>query len=148
MVRHQHLMPQVKIYMGVGATIDYVQDVGWWPQKAMGVMVHSREQITPEEAFEAASRVLGKNLKRPGGLKGPMLLRVAHSPDDWPSWLKATSEHIPGVSLRIDFASSSSGRKRLPCRSPAGPPTPTTANIASSLRRLSQSADVMASRFF
>jgi LysR family glycine cleavage system transcriptional activator len=28
-------------------------------------------------------------LKRPADLKGPGLLRVAHSPDDWPSWLKA-----------------------------------------------------------
>ena len=28
-------------------------------------------------------------LKRPADLKGPTLLRVAHSPDDWPSWLEA-----------------------------------------------------------
>ena len=28
-------------------------------------------------------------LKRSGDLKGPGLLRVAHSPDDWPHWLKA-----------------------------------------------------------
>jgi LysR family glycine cleavage system transcriptional activator len=28
-------------------------------------------------------------LKRPADLKGPSLLRVAHSPDDWPRWLKA-----------------------------------------------------------
>jgi LysR family glycine cleavage system transcriptional activator len=32
---------------------------------------------------------LASSLKRPGDLKGPTLLRVAHSPDDWPSWLKA-----------------------------------------------------------
>jgi LysR family glycine cleavage system transcriptional activator len=32
---------------------------------------------------------LAIGLKRPGDLKGPTLLRVAHSPDDWPSWLKA-----------------------------------------------------------
>ena len=32
---------------------------------------------------------LALQLKRPGDLKGPSLLRVAHSPDDWPSWLKA-----------------------------------------------------------
>jgi LysR family glycine cleavage system transcriptional activator len=30
-------------------------------------------------------------LKRPADLKGPSLLRVAHSPDDWPRWLKAAS---------------------------------------------------------
>ena len=28
-------------------------------------------------------------LKRPADLKGPSLLRVAHSPDDWPRWLKS-----------------------------------------------------------
>jgi LysR family glycine cleavage system transcriptional activator len=32
---------------------------------------------------------LAAQLKRPGDLRGPGLLRVAHSPDDWPHWLKA-----------------------------------------------------------
>jgi LysR family transcriptional regulator, glycine cleavage system transcriptional activator len=32
---------------------------------------------------------LAAQLKRPGDLRGPGLLRVAHSPDDWPLWLKA-----------------------------------------------------------
>ncbi len=32
---------------------------------------------------------LAAQLKRPGDLKAPSLLRVAHSPDDWPLWLKA-----------------------------------------------------------
>ena len=32
---------------------------------------------------------LAARLKRPSDLKGPSLLRVAHSPDDWPLWLKA-----------------------------------------------------------
>ncbi|QWG12390.1 LysR family transcriptional regulator [Bradyrhizobium sediminis] len=32
---------------------------------------------------------LAAQLKRPTDLKGPSLLRVAHSPNDWPSWLKA-----------------------------------------------------------
>jgi LysR family glycine cleavage system transcriptional activator len=31
---------------------------------------------------------LAQQLKRPGDLRGPSLLRVAHSPHDWPSWLK------------------------------------------------------------
>src|SRR6202140_803493 len=31
---------------------------------------------------------LAAQLKRLGDLRGPGLLRVAHSPDDWPSWLK------------------------------------------------------------
>jgi LysR family transcriptional regulator, glycine cleavage system transcriptional activator len=30
-----------------------------------------------------------QHLKRPADLRGPGLLRVAHSPDDWPLWLKA-----------------------------------------------------------
>ncbi len=32
---------------------------------------------------------LANPLKRPADLKGPTLLRVAHSPDDWPAWLEA-----------------------------------------------------------
>src|SRR6202030_3562945 len=31
---------------------------------------------------------LAAQLKRPADLRGPGLLRGAHSPDDWPSWLK------------------------------------------------------------
>ena len=31
-----------------------------------------------------------RQLKRPGDLRGPSLLRVAHSPDDWPLWRKAS----------------------------------------------------------
>ena len=41
---------------------------------------------------------LANALKRPGDLKGPTLLRVAHSPDDWPSWLKAAG--VTRVSAR------------------------------------------------
>jgi LysR family transcriptional regulator, glycine cleavage system transcriptional activator len=32
---------------------------------------------------------LAAKLKRPGDLRGPGLLRVAHAPEDWPLWLKA-----------------------------------------------------------
>src|SRR5271168_648510 len=32
---------------------------------------------------------LASPLKRPGDLRGPSLLRVAHAPEDWPLWLKA-----------------------------------------------------------
>src|SRR5689334_24114231 len=32
---------------------------------------------------------LANALKRPADLKGPTLLRVAHSPDDWPAWREA-----------------------------------------------------------
>src|SRR3954471_1257760 len=32
---------------------------------------------------------LANTLKPPADLRGPTLLRVAHSPDDWPSWLEA-----------------------------------------------------------
>jgi LysR family transcriptional regulator, glycine cleavage system transcriptional activator len=32
---------------------------------------------------------LAASIRRPGDLRGPSLLRVAHSPEDWPAWLKA-----------------------------------------------------------
>jgi LysR family glycine cleavage system transcriptional activator len=41
---------------------------------------------------------LATPLKRPGDLRGPGLLRVAHSPDDWPLWLKAAG--VPRVTAR------------------------------------------------
>lgn len=34
---------------------------------------------------------LAASLKRPADLRGPSLIRVAHSPEDWPIWLKAAS---------------------------------------------------------
>src|ERR1700681_2972825 len=34
---------------------------------------------------------LAAQLKRPGDLRGSSLLRVAHSPDDWPPWLKTAA---------------------------------------------------------
>lgn len=41
---------------------------------------------------------LANTLKRPADLKGPTLLRVAHSPDDWPAWLEAAG--IARISAR------------------------------------------------
>ncbi|MGL4287385.1 MAG: LysR substrate-binding domain-containing protein [Phreatobacter sp.] len=41
---------------------------------------------------------LADGLKKPADLKGPTLLRVAHSPDDWPSWLKAAG--VPRIAAR------------------------------------------------
>jgi LysR family glycine cleavage system transcriptional activator len=41
---------------------------------------------------------LAAALKRPADLKGPSLLRVAHSPDDWPTWLKAAG--LPRITAR------------------------------------------------
>jgi LysR family transcriptional regulator, glycine cleavage system transcriptional activator len=50
--------------------------------------------LTAEPLFAAdlmpvCAPKLAAPLKKPADLKGPSLLRVAHSPDDWPSWLKA-----------------------------------------------------------
>ncbi|HZR86518.1 MAG TPA: LysR substrate-binding domain-containing protein [Bradyrhizobium sp.] len=41
---------------------------------------------------------LAASLKKPADLKGPALLRVAHSADDWPLWLKAAG--LPRLSAR------------------------------------------------
>src|SRR3954451_7246548 len=51
--------------------------------------------LVPEPLFAAdllpvCAPRLAAALKRPGDLKGPSLLRVAHSPGDWPSWLKSS----------------------------------------------------------
>ena len=41
---------------------------------------------------------LAAQLKRPGDLRGPSLLRVAHAAEDWPLWLKASG--VARVSAR------------------------------------------------
>jgi LysR family glycine cleavage system transcriptional activator len=47
------------------------------------------EPLFAADLLPVCTPKLAATLKRPGDLKGPSLLRVAHSPDDWPSWLKA-----------------------------------------------------------
>jgi LysR family transcriptional regulator, glycine cleavage system transcriptional activator len=55
---------------------------GGWP----GLVA---EPLFAADLLPVCAPRLAAQLKRPGDLKGPGLLRVAHSPDDWPSWLKA-----------------------------------------------------------
>ena len=67
---------------------------------------------------------LASQLKRPGDLKGPTLLRVAHSPDDWPSWLKAAGRRArqrarTGVSI---LRPGAAGRGRRPRHRDGHPP--------------------------
>jgi len=47
------------------------------------------EPLFAADLMPVCAPKLAVTLKRPGDLKGPSLIRVAHSPDDWPSWLKA-----------------------------------------------------------
>jgi DNA-binding transcriptional LysR family regulator len=61
---------------------------------------------------------LATPLKRPSDLKGPMLLRVAHSPDDWPLWLKAAGARHRVPVLRPRAA----GRDRRPRHRDGNPP--------------------------
>jgi LysR family transcriptional regulator, glycine cleavage system transcriptional activator len=55
---------------------------GQWP----GLVA---EPLFAADLLPVCSPKLASQLKRPGDLKAPSLLRVAHSPDDWPLWLKA-----------------------------------------------------------
>jgi LysR family glycine cleavage system transcriptional activator len=47
------------------------------------------EPLFAADLLPVCAPKLAATLKRAGDLKGASLLRVAHSPDDWPSWLKA-----------------------------------------------------------
>ena len=47
------------------------------------------EPLFAADLLPVCAPKLASQLKRPSDLKGPNLLRVAHSPDDWPLWLKA-----------------------------------------------------------
>src|SRR6266550_4420530 len=47
---------------------------------------------------------LAREFKRPADLRGPSLLRVAHSPDDWPLWLKtAAVGRVPARGLEFQY---------------------------------------------
>ena len=49
----------------------------------------SAEPLFAADLLPVCAPRLAAPLKRPGDLRGPGLLRVAHSPNDWPLWLKA-----------------------------------------------------------
>jgi LysR family transcriptional regulator, glycine cleavage system transcriptional activator len=56
------------------------------------------EPLFAADLLPVCTPKLAAPLKRPGDLKGPNLIRVAHSPDDWPSWLKAAG--VPRLTAR------------------------------------------------
>ena len=47
------------------------------------------EPLFAADLMPVCAPKLAAQLKSPADLKGPALLRVAHSPDDWPLWLKS-----------------------------------------------------------
>jgi LysR family glycine cleavage system transcriptional activator len=88
----------VRITTG-GATVPFGED---W---SCGVRLGDGDWpgLTAEPLFAAdllpvCAPRLAAGLKRASDLKGPNLLRVAHSPDDWPLWLKAAQ--VPRLSAR------------------------------------------------
>src|SRR6266481_5231510 len=57
---------------------------GQWPG-------FTAEPLVAADLLPVCAARLAARLKRPGDLKGPSLLRVAHSPGDWPLWLKTAA---------------------------------------------------------
>jgi LysR family glycine cleavage system transcriptional activator len=55
---------------------------GEWPGLAA-------EPLFAADLLPVCAPRMAVTLKRPADLKAPSLLRVAHSPDDWPRWLKS-----------------------------------------------------------
>ena len=55
---------------------------GEWPDRVA-------EPLFAADLLPVCAPRFAAQLKRPGDLKGPSLLRVTHSPEDWPRWLKA-----------------------------------------------------------
>ncbi|MBR0698032.1 LysR substrate-binding domain-containing protein [Bradyrhizobium lablabi] len=56
------------------------------------------EPLFAADLLPVCTARLAGTFKRPADLRGPSLIRVAHSPDDWPSWLKAAG--VTRVSAR------------------------------------------------
>ncbi len=88
----------VRITTG-GATVPFGDDWtcgvrlgnGDWP----GLVA---EPLFAADLMPVCAPKLASALKRPADLKGPTLIRVAHSPDDWPLWLKAAQ--LPRLTAR------------------------------------------------
>jgi LysR family transcriptional regulator, glycine cleavage system transcriptional activator len=87
--REQEPDIDVRITTG-GAAVPFAEDWscgiklgdGQWPDLLA-------EPLFAADLMPVCAPRLAANLKHPGDLKGPSLLRVAHSPEDWPLWLKA-----------------------------------------------------------
>jgi LysR family transcriptional regulator, glycine cleavage system transcriptional activator len=58
----------------------------------------SAEPLFAADLLPVCAPKFAASLKRPGDLKGPSLLRVAHAAEDWPAWLKAAG--IPRLAAR------------------------------------------------
>jgi LysR family glycine cleavage system transcriptional activator len=88
----------VRITTG-GATVPFGDDWtcgvrlgnGDWP----GLVA---EPLFAADLMPVCAPRLAAALKRPADLKAPSLIRVAHSPDDWPLWLKAAQ--LPRLTAR------------------------------------------------
>jgi LysR family transcriptional regulator, glycine cleavage system transcriptional activator len=62
------------------------------------------EPLFAADLMPVCTPKLAAPLKKPADLKGPSLLRVAHSPDDWPSWLKAAgSSRVTARGLEFQY---------------------------------------------
>ena len=78
------------------------------------------EPLFAADLLPVCTPKLAAQLKRPADLKGPALLRVAHSPDDWPSWLKAAGVTRVTARGRL-YAEAERVEAKLRYRSPAMP---------------------------
>jgi LysR family glycine cleavage system transcriptional activator len=56
------------------------------------------EPLFAADLLPVCTPKLAATLRRAGDLRGPSLLRVAHSPEDWPAWLKAAG--VPRLTAR------------------------------------------------
>ena len=62
------------------------------------------ERMFAADLVPICSPLLAKRLKKPEDIRGHKLLRVAHSPDDWPMWFKATGvEKMPAKGPEFDY---------------------------------------------
>ena len=92
--------PDIDVRMATGgAAVPFGDDwscgiklgTGEWP----GLLA---EPLFAADLLPVCAPRLAAQLKRPSDLKAPGLLRVAHSPDDWPMWLKAAG--LPRLTAR------------------------------------------------
>ena len=79
----------VRITTG-GAAVPFGEDWSCGIKLGGGRMARpDRRTLVRRRPAAGVRAAAGEHAQTPADLQGPTLLRVAHSPDDWPSWLEA-----------------------------------------------------------
>jgi LysR family glycine cleavage system transcriptional activator/LysR family transcriptional regulator of beta-lactamase len=97
--------PDIEVRLATGGAINPYRD-DW----ICGIMLgngdwpgYAAEPLFSADLFPVCTPAIARRLKAPADLAGETLLRVAHSPEEWPTWLAAARVKRPARSLGPSF---------------------------------------------